>query len=329
VLWGEWMKTLAEAGKAAVYSALRADGLWLDVGSATVRVRSDAHPLALALIDVYRHFPFQPHAAWADLHVEVRSRRRKLLPWRSQVEFICDGARPFEPFPADTALPLFEWGVNWMIGTRLHHRLLLHAGAVARNDLAILMPAVPGAGKSTLTSALASRGWRLLSDEFAAIETDTGQVWPLIKPPVLKNESIGVFGRFAPQVSLGRVYPATRKGDVAHVAPLPDAVQARHRPARPVAIVLPYWQADAPAVLQPISPAMACSALAFNAFNYRISGESGFRAVARLARDASTWQLTYGQLEDAVSCLDGLHARLTASSQGALRSHVATEPEVG
>lgn len=312
------MPTLAEAGPAAVAGALAGPGLWLDVGSAQIHLRSRVPLLAAAIHDVYRHFPFQDDAPWADLHVEVRPRRRLLVPWRPQVEFVCDGTRPFEPFPADTPLPMFEWGANWLIGLRLHHRLLLHAGALARDDLALVMPAVPGAGKTTLTTALAHRGWRLLSDEFGALDLDDGRLWPMIKPPVLKNRAIDVIRAFAPTATLGRVYPATRKGDVAHVAPPPDAVAGRHRPARPFAIVLPYWEDGAAATLQPVAPALACSALAFNAFNYRITGRDGFHAVARLAREVPAWQLTYGRLEEAVACLDDLLARSRRAAPAAV-----------
>jgi HprK-related kinase A len=234
------------------------------------------------------------------------------VPWRPQVELVCDGSRPFEPFPAHSPLPMLEWGANWLIGLRLHHRLLLHAGVLARDDRALVMPAVPGAGKSTLTAALAHSGWRLLSDEFGAIDMQTGEVWPLLKPPVLKNESIGVIRAFAPSAVLGRVHPATRKGDVAHVAPPADAVAARHRPARPFAIVLPHWQQGAQARLEPVTPALACSALAYNAFNYRVCGLDGFRVVARLSREVPAWQLTYSELPDAIQCLDALYARTTA-----------------
>jgi HprK-related kinase A len=307
------MPTLAESGAAAVSSALAGDGLWLDVGAASVHLRTRLPRLAAAVHDVYRHFPLQTQADWADLHVELRSHRRWFLPWRPQVEFVCDGTRPFEPFPADTPLPMFEWGVNWLIGLRLHHRLLLHAGVLARDDLALVMPAVPGAGKSTLTAALAHSGWRLLSDEFGVLDMAQGDFWPLIKPPVLKNRSIEVLRRFAPQAVLGRVYPATRKGDVAHVAPPPDAVAGRHRPARPFAIVLPHWEDGAEASLQPVTPALACSALAFNAFNYRVCGLDGFEAVAKLAREVPAWQLTYGRLPDAIAQLDALHARAAAA----------------
>ena len=301
--------TLAESGEAAVRTALAGSGLWLDVGSVLIHLRSNVPRLASAVHQLYRHFPLQTQGDWADLHVQVRSHRRGSVPWRPQVELLCDGIRPFEPFPADTPLPMFEWGANWLIGLRLHHRLLLHAGVVARDDLALVMPAVPGAGKSTLTAALAHAGWRLLSDEFGALDMARGEVWPLIKPPVLKNRSIDVLRRFAPQAAIGRVYPATRKGDVAHVAPPPDAVAGRHRPARPFALVLPQWQEGAAARLEPVAPALACAALAFNAFNYRVCGLGGFRAVAKLAREVPAWQLTYGLLPEAIDCLNGLHAR--------------------
>ena len=302
------MPTLAETGEAAVRSALADQGLWLDVGCALIHLRSDVPRLASAVCDVYRHFPFQTQSDWADLHLEVRAVRRWLVPWRPQVELLCDGARPFEPFPADSPLPMFEWGANWLIGLRMHHRLLLHAGVLARDDRALVMPAVPGAGKSTLTAALAQTGWRLLSDEFGALDMATDDFWPLIKPPVLKNRSIEVLRQFAPQAVLGRVYPATRKGDVAHMAPPVDAVAGRRRPARPFAIVLPCWEEGAAARLEPVAPSLACSALAFNAFNYRVCAQDGFEAVARLAREVPAWQLTYGRLPDAIECLNRLHA---------------------
>lgn len=45
----------------------------------------------------------------------------------------------------------------------------LHAGCVARNGKAVLLAAASGVGKSTLTVALALRGWSLLSDEWTFV----------------------------------------------------------------------------------------------------------------------------------------------------------------
>ena len=163
-------RTLADVDPAELSQALSGAGLWFDVGAAVLRVRSDSAALPGQLQVAYGHFPFVDRADWADLHVRIGA-PTGLRRWiRPQVLLHCDGQQPFEPFPADSPLPLFEWGSNWLIGQRLNDLLLLHAGAVERDGLALLLPAMPGSGKSTLTAALSLRGWRLLSDEFGAFD---------------------------------------------------------------------------------------------------------------------------------------------------------------
>lgn len=292
-----------------VAAALRGQGLWIDLGGATVRLRSPIRPLAGHLRSLYRHFGADAAGGWADIHADItlpRGLRRWLRP---QALLVADGHSPFEPFPASHALPLAEWGVNWLIGQRLHRFLLLHAGVVERDGLALVLPATPGAGKSTLTVALALRGWRLLSDEFGALGLDDGLLHPMLKPPALKNESIDVIRRFEPRAELGTSFPGTRKGVVAHLAPPAAAVAARHVAARPALVVLPRWQPTGPAVLEPVSARLVCSALAFNAFNYAVAGVEGFRAVTTIANTCQAWQLSYSQLDEAIDCLGRLWAK--------------------
>lgn len=136
-----------------------------------MRVRSDSPAFASQLRSVYGALPFVDHADWADVHVEGPRKATGPRRWlRPQVVLWCDGQLPFEPFPADSPLPLFEWGCNWQIAHRLNHLLLIHAGTVERDGLALVLPAMPGSGKSTLTAALSQRGWRLLSDEFGVFD---------------------------------------------------------------------------------------------------------------------------------------------------------------
>ena len=220
-------RTLAKVQASELARALAGNGLWIDVGAAMVRVQSDSATFAAQLQNVYGQFPFLDRASWADLHVQIR-RPRGMRRWvRAQVKFQCDGQQPFEPFPADSPLPMFEWGCNWLIGRRLNDLLLLHAGVVEKGGLALVLPALPGSGKSTLTAALSQRGWRLLSDEFGAFNPDSGSFHAVLKPIALKNQSIEVIRRFAPQAVLGPEFPKTRKGTVAHMAPQLDAVQRR------------------------------------------------------------------------------------------------------
>ncbi len=287
-------------------------GLWFDYGAATLRLRGDSAPLAAQLQGVYHSFPFAIDAPWADLHVRIgrpRNFRRWLAP---QVLFRCDGRQPFEPFPADSPLPLLEWGGNWLIGQRLNHLLLLHAGAVERDGLALLLPALPGSGKSTLTAALSLSGWRLLSDEFGAYDPQIQAFWPMLKPVALKNQSIDVMRRFAPQARLGPVFPKTRKGDVAHLGAQADAVARCHEPARPGAVLLPRWVAGHATQFEPVSTDRLFSALAFNAFNYTTLGAAGFDAVISLARQCPAWTLVYSDLHDAIAAIDSKWSQFLA-----------------
>lgn len=303
-------RTLAEVEAAEVARALAGDGLWIDVGAATIRTRSDSRPFATQLRSVYGQFPYVDRADWADLHVDVRrpvGYRRWIKP---QVVFHCDGQRPFDPFPAGAPLPLYEWGCNWLIGRRLNDLLLLHAGALERDGLALLLPALPGSGKSTLTAALSQRGWRLLSDEFGAFDPARAEFRAILKPVALKNQSIGVIRQFTPEAVLGPAFPNTRKGTVAHLAPQPEAVARRHVGARPGAIILPRWEAGSATRLEPIAEHVAFPALAFNAFNYALLGAAGFQAAVRLVRACPAWQLVYSDLEDALVAIDGAWAQV-------------------
>ena len=163
-----------------VEEVLAGPGLYLDLGTVTVRVRSSLRSFADHVRLLYGAFPFQRTADFSDIHVDLRLPRslRRLL--RPQATFSVDETFPFDAFPADSAFPLFEWGVNWCLSMRLNQHLLLHAGVVEHRGHAIILAALPGSGKSTLTAALMLNGFRLLSDEFCVVRLDTGTVQALL-----------------------------------------------------------------------------------------------------------------------------------------------------
>lgn len=319
---------LAEVAASALADALARQGLWLDLGAVSLRVRSDSAVFARQLRQVYPLFDFEAQGAWADLQVRMvrpRGMRRWVAP---QVFFEGDGERVFDPFPADSPLPHFEWGTNWLIGRRMNQLLLFHAGAVERDGRALLLPATPGSGKSTLTAALSLRGWRLLSDEFGAWDPEQSGFVAVLKPVALKNESIDVIARFAPGAPIGPRFPNTRKGTVAHLAADARAVAGRHAVAAPGAVILPRWQEGVSTQLVPVSPEDVFPALAYNAFNYGVLGETAFDAALRLARGCPAWRLTYSRLDEAVATLDDLWATLRGRFESAPAPAAAALPGI-
>ena len=276
----------------------------IDLGAARVSVTSPLADFLTNLDFVYQHHGCDDVSSFADVRVSLYP-GRALRFWKQQVSLWSEGSCPFEPYPRHSALPLFEWGTNWLLAQRLNAYLLLHAGVVARGDHAVILPAAPGSGKSTLTCALHLAGWRFLSDEFGVIDTETAAALPLTKPAALKNRSIDVIAAI-PGATVGPVFPGTRKGDVAHFVPSRASVLQRHQTAQPRLVIFPQYRAGARQRCTPLSTPDTALRLGLNSFNYRSLGQVGFHAVMRMARNVSAHELEYSELGSAIEQIETL-----------------------
>lgn len=284
-------------------------GLALHIPPITVRVRSALRFLAEQMRELYRDYELADPADFADVDVRML-RVRRVRQWaHPEVQFVVDGTTPFDPFPLAQALPMFEWGLNWVFAHRMHNFLLLHAAVVERDERALVLPAWPGSGKSTLAASLSCRGWRYLSDEFGAIELAGVNVVPFARPASLKNESIDVMRAFAPDAFIGTVFPKTRKGMVAHFRVPAPSIQRGSASARVAAIVFPDFNPGASVSFAALGKATAFLKLAGNAFNYEVVGARGFHAVSTLVRQSESYVLRYGDLASAHAALDEIMRR--------------------
>jgi len=267
-------------------------------------METDYAPIVGTLTDLYPDTLVDCQAEIIDYEIRLvrpRSVRRWVRPY---IRFGLEDLFPFDPYPVDHAFPLLEWGLNWSIATSGHHNLMLHSGALERDGHARLLPAVPGSGKSTLVAALAHRRWRLLSDEFGLVGPNTGQILPLPRAVALKNASINVIRQFAPDTHLGPVFPKTRKGDVAHMRPPGESLRRQQEAAEPRWVVFPRYCAGHEPILQPITKSLAFTRLAYNSFNYRLLGATGFRTLAGVIRRCDCYGFEYGNLEGAIATLE-------------------------
>lgn len=288
-------------------STIRTDGVAIGIGPFIVHLQSRLESVAAAVALHYEWQLLPSDTPFCDFHVRLDRPPNHRTVWKPQARFYLDGASPFKPLPLSQAYPLFEWGLNWCIAQHAHHFLMVHAAVVERNGHALVMPGAPGSGKSTLAAALSLSGWRLLSDEFALISLCDGLLVPLPRPVSLKNQSIGLIRERYPAAVLGPETHDTSKGTVAHLKISADSVERTGESAIPAWIVFPRFEAGVETRLEPFPKAHALLELADCAFNYSVLGGQGFEAAADLIDKSECFDLSYGDLGNALDLLNALN----------------------
>ncbi len=273
----------------------------------TINVSSNLSLVSEGLYLLYADYPlFTEHSDFVDFYVDVAAPKSLRRWYRPKVFFSHDGMMPFKPLPQKQALPVFEWGLNWCVATSAHQYLMIHAAVIEKGGKALIMPAPPGSGKSTLCAALVSKGWRLLSDEMALIDRGTGLVAPAPRPISLKNESICVIKEYAPNFIFGPESDETHKGKVSHIKPPKNAVDEGAVPVEAAVVLFPKYKAMSETLIQPRSRALTAIELAENAFNFNILGKEGFELLTKTVAGCDCYSLVYSDLDDVIDQLEQL-----------------------
>jgi len=302
------MITVAQLPRGQLAARLAGGGLFLQTGAFVTRLQTTIPTVLRSVALMYADYPLAPDDGYADFHLNMVRPAGWRRWFRPQVQLLCDGLAPFKPLPLAQAYPMFEWGLNWCISSRVHSHLVLHAAVVEKNGLAAILPAPPGSGKSTLCAALVHHGWRLLSDELAMVMLQDGTVTPMPRPISLKNGSIELMRAVLPAAQFTPPVHDTNKGTVAHLRAPMDSIERVHQPALPAWIIFPRYAPGALPVLQPIPKARAHLRAAENAFNYSVLGAAGFAAMGDLVERCDCYDFSYSNLADALATFEQLAA---------------------
>ena len=287
-------------------------GIRFKVGPFNVQLQTKIEPLGNNIRQLYRDSTLLDETQFVDFHLSLTQPRHLRRFIRPQVNFIFDQARPFKPLPLDQACAFFEWGLNWAIAQHAMQYLIIHSAVLEKDGKAIILPGLPGAGKSTLCAALSYSGWRLLSDEQALICTQSGEVFPIARPICLKDESIEVIKAFCPSAEFGHIVRGTSKGDLAHIKPPLDAIAQIDETAQPNLIILPrYDKALTDTVLTSISRGAALVELIPHCFNYTTLGRLGFTTLKQTVQQSQCYKIRYKSLEQAIALINQLHEEST------------------
>ena len=288
---------------------LAGPGIRLRTGPFIARIRSRLPAVSEGIALHYRDHRIGDADGFADFDVGVRTPANVRRWVRPQAHFCFDGQSPFTPLPLDQAFAMLEWGLNWCVSAHCHQYLMFHAAVVERSGRAMVLPAPPGSGKSTLCAGLIHRGWRLLSDELALIDFASGAIVPMPRPVSLKNGSIDVIRAFAPAAAIGPPVHDTIKGSVAHMRPPADSVGRAMERAQAGWIVFPRYRHNATAALTPLPKERAVMQMAGNAFNYGIHGRRGFELLTGFVDRCGCYEFEYADLDAAARVFDDLAGR--------------------
>lgn len=299
---------LSELRSIDLQSQLRGPGLTLRTGPFNFRIISPIDTVAQGLSLLYADYPLSQASEFVDFTVTLSPSKGLRRWWRPQVRFVYDGQSPFAVLPIDHAFPLLEWAMNWCISTQAHQYLTLHAAVIERHGCAVIMPAPPGSGKSTLCAGLVNRGWRLLSDELTLISLADRSLTPLGRPVSLKNQSLDVIRQFAPEVILNQVTHDTSKGSVSHMKVPTEQVRRLDESARSRWVIFPKYVPGARAELTARSKANSMLELGRNSFNYTVLGLTGFEMLADVITASECYDFQYSSLEEAATVFDQLAA---------------------
>ena len=284
---------------------ITAGRLPLHIGPYIYNMQSNLPVVWDGIKTLYSDFRLADPADFVDFDIGLNTAGivRKL---RREARFLFDKKSPFDAIPTDQAYAFLEWGMNWCVSMHANEYLKLHAAAVSKGTRAIIMPGVPGAGKSTLCAALGLSGWRILSDEHAMIPPGTNEVVPLCRPVSLKNASIEVIRSFSPDAVFGPVSKETHKGVVAHMKAdiQPDSHDQENITAR--IMIFPRFARDEKQQLTARRRTESFILAAYHSFNYSLLNETGFESMKTLIQSVDCYDLVYQDLNWAVDTVNQL-----------------------
>lgn len=178
-----------------------------------------------------------------------------------------------------TAMHALDQAIRSALAVRAPDLVFVHAGSVAVDGRALLLPGRSMAGKTTLVAALVRAGCTYLSDEYALIGPD-GLVHPYPRRLSIREDG----GR--------REVPVDELGGVAAAGPLPVGRIAALR-----------FQPDAAWQVEPGDQAACSQALIENSVAARLRSSEVLRAAALLARTAPFVEGIRGDADDAAAFL--------------------------
>jgi hypothetical protein len=271
----------------------------------TILVRFERAAFSQLVAPLFAHLA-HPDPDPAHHGLEAADLVMEIVSFESGIGFYLNGAAAGFCARNEEVAPVAK-GLIWTAVLRRQDYLVhIHAGVVSGRAGCVLLPAAPGAGKSTLTIALVHAGFDLLSDEVALLGEDL-MVSPFPTAICVKRSGIDVVARHYPHI---RELPVHLRGDGKHVVYLPPPL-GRVPPdgtRRSVCgIVFPRYRQGTETMSRVLSPPEALARLLAQCLN--VGRKLDHATVERLVRWISPLpcaEIEYGSSEPACDVVGAL-----------------------
>jgi HprK-related kinase A len=282
----------------------------LQIGPVAFRIGSAWKKPLDVLARLYAPYP-APRDGLCDFTVRLEPEK----PWR---RFIRPSVAIKGDYVLADAVPMAlahgllaaEMGMNLQMALGQKRYLLLHASSVEKDGRAIIMTGESGAGKSTLAALLGERGWRLMGDEFALLDMESGLLLPFPRAVSLKNGAIAVMGAEVAADRFGPLLEGTPKGAIRHMQPNREAISRMEQGAKPALILFPrFGQASA---IRAVGAAEVFMRLTQASTNYVALGRRGFEALRCLLATVPALAIDYPDTDTAVGLVEDFRQELAA-----------------
>ena len=190
-----------------------------------------------------------------------------------------------------------EWALTHEALLRLGHFFQVHAGSVARQGRAQLLVGPPESGKTSLTLALALRGWSLLGDEIALVDALSLKIWTCRRDLILRPGTRALLVSEMAQVPAfkwaeGNCYFSPRLA-----GPRPE------EGAELVGLVFPVLRLGAGVEWRSLGRAEAARRLLEQAMNLGDWAAVGVELVGRLVERCPAVELVFGDAREAAESI--------------------------
>lgn len=205
-----------------------------------------------------------------------------------------------------TAADLLLGKSCYHLADRSQGGLLFHAGGLCRQGKGLLLPGTMGAGKTTLTAWLLSRGFDYLTDELVFVPQGAETIQPFPRPLNFKRPARSLFEH---QLDFdGQDNQILSAGSTDLIPPTLFSPNTALSEPRLRLIIFPHYQVDGRFELLQLSRAQAGLELMQCLINARNLPDHGFSEVTRLARAVPAYNMTYANFAQVESHIDSLLA---------------------